>query len=1078
MNELNDLQAAYDSLNSEYLSQSKILRELKNDLEKERASHSDTTILLETLQNLTEQNQDLKALVSNETTAHNPDIDALVLELQEERERCIELEGVIESNAAQYEVMIEEHEKAIQSYEERISGQIPVIPLESESILKAELQDSEERVRELEGIIESNSSQYQLMSEEFENNIQWYDSEVERLGLELETLKPIEEQFKQYELSKNAEIENLNAKILNLTSEKAVLEERIEDLLREANNSSMQPLEPSEELNNLKNALFSIETNYAESGNRIIELESLIESNNAQFETTLESLVYEKDSKILELENQLMTSGGDNDRANELQAVLEQDQRTIEELNAQLFQSASEFQNQIDQQNAYIAQLQASGNQDDLIQSLQADLENARYSADSSFQKISELESEIEIVNRKLQEEIQLKENAIFELGGLKESHDNAQLNAGSNHESEYGLLKAELENAEDHISTLESVIAENTSKFEALLQEESLEKNRLLSEIDDLRVSLEESQAKAVAVLAESENVQEQLELKSSELQETLGLYNDQNELHQEELKAKRTEYEKILLDCETAQVTINDLTSQLESSQGVVSQWEEYCNKTLADQEAYYQNQIEELKSSTGGEDTSVTMDNLKAEISDLQSSYSKLSQEYDVKCSKLDETAVELENAKSELDSKSIMLDGIDITINSIYGLFNSISENESSAPDKLNSIFSLISEKLSMLEEMGVSITELQAKLGHIHQQNEQHVISLQEKIDSLSQGIEQERFDMSTQIQNLELQLQEKNTLLSDLQTNDAGLQTSPTLSPGEVDNLKAELDSVYAAKELLSSECTGLQTRLEEYDGKFEESQIKLDEANQIIQDWQQYVSGIEFEKEALNTQLQTVTEQLQEYTNKISATEEVVNSDLEAIKAENENLSSQILSLESELEHLKTQADNAVLLQEKFDNLSAQLSEKDSELNRLGELVHQLEESLQVEKSTLQQELDQSVAALSDLSKQLDDVQSQLENEKSQSAEKLGEYESYITVLDQEKISLMQQIESLEYNNSQNDAQNNDYFASLQNDIATLTEQFNLKSQEESTLRAQLDEAIDVSNSKDATINDLYGQL
>ena len=97
-------------------------------------------------------------------------------------------------------------------------------------------------------------------------------------------------------------------------------------------------------------------------------------------------------------------------------------------------------------------------------------------------------------------------------------------------------------------------------------------------------------------------------LKAESDQLNESLA---GNKKASEEAMQAKTHELENALLEMETTRIRIADVESQAVAAQTAASQWEEYCNSTLAEQDAYYQAELVNARSQTVGPDGADNVD-----------------------------------------------------------------------------------------------------------------------------------------------------------------------------------------------------------------------------------------------------------------------------------------------------------------------------------------------------------------------------------------------------------------------------------------------------------------------------------
>ncbi|KAJ3300912.1 hypothetical protein HDV03_001678 [Kappamyces sp. JEL0829] len=680
----------------------------------------------------------------------------------------------------------------------------------------------------------------------------------------------------------------------------------------------------------------------------------------------------------------------------QLQLESESSRNRVEEIEKTLSESKRQYEELINQKTeAHSMDLQR-------LESQQQELENLR--ADYYY----------------TQERIQELEMARANVNGIPDPLPVEPFTAQHDADSQERLIEAE-----EHISTLEQVILDNTAKFESILQEAKEEKNKLLSQLDDFAVSSKQLQERTTGLGEEITRLKKSLEEKQQEnaaLQNTL----EENSKEQEQLlKSKNAELEMCKIELETSAIAVNNLKDQLESAIAAASQWEQYSLTSLADQEAYYQKQLELLQTGNAdGDDSAKTadteaLDALRSKIEDMAAELAR-------KADTVDELTKELSKP-----NQSLLVEESLAVVSTLYLQIDSRPDYEVDVLQQLN----VIAEEWSRLQ---VQLSNTELLLG----EQKEALASLDEQLLTLRQDV------------LVKEELYETTAASSEM------LSQSLSASEKAVTELQqkiADLEAAMAAAAGIDADC---QTERADYAGmerELEDAKAQLENANLIIQDWQQYASTLE-------TQLQEATA-----AKESGSGEQTLGAELRA--TDDPFIAEEAVQNQDSAE--------VQLLLKTNSNLAEDLHQKESEIAKLQEAILELEnirsryEMMESERNEYQQNANAINEALRTAQEQLSSVtmeMEQLQAENASSARELQEYVQYCEALEQEKNALLQQL----FGHEASAGSSQQMLQGLQNEVQQLKHQLDQASVLENSLRSRLDEAVVLSKSKDIEIEKL----
>jgi chromosome segregation ATPase len=542
---------------------------------------------------------------SNQVVDAN-ELDQLRMDLRESDDRIVQLESIIDENKQYFEQILQEEQAKKDALEQRVQELTNQLEDTNRDLLN-EKTHLEHLVMEkdlaLSGLTETDGGEV----DQLRMDLQESEERVVQLESIIEENKQYFEQILQEEQAKKDALEQ---RVQELTDQ---LEDTNRDLLNEKTHLEHLVMEKDLALSGLTETdggeVDQLRMDLQESEERVVQLESIIEENKRYFETIL-SQESEKVSILEERLNSITntveesTHQASHDKS-ELESILEEKHHELVELrrlNDEL---------QLSAQQSVLSGVSAE---------YQKQWEDLSWAYQESEQRVVELEQIIESNRLQFEEILQQEQSRRYQLEAQLENVDqNGNRNVIAEFESQLEEKKqfieyleheleqirtstsasGELAEAELQIQTLEQSLVQTRSKLEDALEKHTESIQGYETQISNLQNRLNDALAEKLTIADEVEEYKQKLtekDLSLQTLQETLQTLREESD---SSIHAKSLELENTLLQLETSIVKIRDLEGQVSAAQEAVAQWETYCNSTLAEQDAYYQSQMNEMQS-----------------------------------------------------------------------------------------------------------------------------------------------------------------------------------------------------------------------------------------------------------------------------------------------------------------------------------------------------------------------------------------------------------------------------------------------------------------------------------------------
>ncbi|KAJ3317982.1 hypothetical protein HDV06_001014 [Boothiomyces sp. JEL0866] len=789
----------------------------------------------------------------------NSDSTILLLreDLEESEERVKQLERIITENNENFQKELHNYELQLESLKASVSDQSEILQV------KQELLESEEHISQLEAIITDNNSKYQALLDEFQ---------MEREQLEYD-LSNVKEQL--HNAQREAELHATQQRYEDAETRVSHLEQEIYQLQQGYSMNGEQSHKLSESIRELEKELDESRQDCAEAEERIQLLESIIESNNQEFSKLLEA----ENAHKAEIEKEL-----DN-----MRQECEENERRITQL-----------ETVIDSNNTHFEVLLRDK------EVIYCDLES----------KTIILEARNEILEK--------------EFLDLLSVHRSAQIDKSS--------VDSELYESKIEIMQLNAHLTETSQYYEGLLAEKKSEIEDLLSKLSQLEQHTEslsqtihgsqELYAKHQELLSGCE--QHTLEL--NELRETVSrLQSDIAELSEEKnsLKSKvqvlegeidgKTNAVDLNSELSQAKMDLEKVNADLLAAQENCAQWEQYCNNTLAETQVYYQTQIDSITQASKEETVSLLqrleganneIELLKTEISEKdinlqilledRNNYSEKVGEYEAKLLELQSNSDSLgQNGVDQSLYEQLQKDNeviyaeIELIYKKFFPYAHYTLQNCYEAIELLHQIEETIQFKESELNKVA-EIQKGYESAKHDALSKEHFITQLNSELEDVKRDLEEKNYefaDMTTKIQNLEIELAEKENQIEDLSISLDEFNRNTARYTEQIDSLRNELDLQAAAYAELQTEAQYTMHKTEEIErlnAQITEMYAKEAELQSQIKE----VSQKNVEQASLKQRLAEFEQQVSDLQSKLDQNRQYYENqiqDLEAKALENE---------------------------------------------------------------------------------------------------------------------------------------------------------------------------------------------
>ncbi|XP_067262469.1 CAP-Gly domain-containing linker protein 1 isoform X2 [Chanodichthys erythropterus] len=696
--------------------------------------------------------------------------------------------------------------------------------------------------------------------------------------------------------------------------------------------------------------------------------------------------------------------------------------KELEDTGAKLSQHLHEKEQEALEQSSALQTLQSQhsqGNQE--MQRLLTQIEEAKSKARSQEEKVTGLNSVLEVKQQELNGLLQEKSSLEQEVSVLKqnlETTSNDQAKSSQTNQE----LREELRNKDEQCTSLSAELQDMKSQFAGLQrnlktsEERCLlltkDKTKLENDIMDMSKSSGDNSTLITKLNEEinrKERTLEELQNQLAEEKERAAQAEESHSLAQVQAeKEAKILTQKHQAELSNLQEKIKLLEKSAEDNQAKAKDMHALGEKALADAVEHHSKEMQELHSK---------FEKVQQELSVSQEESSELKKQIE-ELMTFKEKAAASEKAEQTAQASLEQL----------------TQENQQLQKDK--------SETEALVTQLKNVMQEMQGKLDALTKQNSEYQENLTsggQKISSLSKEIEELKQEVTVKTQAVDDLKNEKEKLTMEL--------ASSHKDSNIILNLKKECDSLNdQLKEMKMREST-LRS----------ESEKEKEAHQQSLQTQSALISEKGKELDSLRNKLDDLTKQNSEYQENLTSNSERISclsKEIEELKQAAAEKTQAVDDLKNEKEKLtmelaSSHKDSNILLnlKKECDNLNDQLKEMKMRENTL------TSES-EKEKAALQQSLQTQSALISEKDKELDSLRNELEKERdslNSQLKKIKMRESTLTKeTEKEKAALQQSLQTQSALISEKDKE----LDSLKNEITSLRS--NLKSHKSENAQLQ----------------------
>jgi len=983
-------------------------------------------------EDLLHQIAQIQAINNSITADHDNSVKMLEAERIEKNERISLMENQINS-------LVKENESMIQKVK-RLETQL--IQAESHTEEKSKnlviLEDQLDRIKYAHKTLTEDVLELKRKKE-------YSEAELKRTIRELDEEKIVLAESKvtlDFELKRATEDnENIRIKLEELKEE---TDNKIHQIQNQLQESEALVAHSSHEMIRLKEDLDASYIKNKALIQEYSELKAKSDSDKVQFQDVVKTL---KEEKMKIIEAKMEVEEQKNASAENLNHITARMAQQVEELEAELLQSAAKAEEKSRQMSETEAGLERVTSSNKLLleenidlkekkEYLEAKLEHSVKILEEEKLALSESKAKIEYELKCVTEEyhstcVQLEEHKVK--SGHEIDHIQSQL-------QEYEALVAENRNENARIK---EDLAQSLLKYETLLQECS-----------DLRVSKESSEGQFQDALSS-------LEAEKTEL-------NEGKKQLEEQLKSTLESFQRVTLQLqcteEASKVEIEAIQLKLLESNALVEENRNLAanlrkelaqiaakHEVLLEENSHFRNNIQCL---TDEMDRSISR--LEAERRVLQERIFHNEEELNAFVGEKARMAQQVEELEAELlqngakdEEKSRKLDETEVELERVTSANKLLLEEVLDLKEKKGLMEAKLEHSIKILEEEKLALSESKAKI-------EYELKCVTEEYHSTCVQLEEHKVKSGHEIDHIQSQLQEYEALVAENRNENA--------------RIKEDLAQSLLKYEMLLQECSDLRVSKESSEGQFHDTLSSLEAEKTELNEG----------KKQLEEQLKSTLESFQRVTLQLQCTEEASKVEIEAIQSkllesnalveENRNLAAnlrkelaqvaakhevlleenshfrnniQCLTDEMNLSIKRLEAENLILQEKKshFENqLNSSMSEKLGHMQR----IEHLETLLLQSRASAEKSSKYIIRIEGDLSRARSEIVSLIEKNESllQMADSTSRYESTISRLEMKNKSLLEANCLLESRISSVGDQSNEIVLKLEHQISVLNQE------------------------------------
>lgn len=605
---------------------------------------------------------------------------------------------------------------------------------------------------------------------------------------------------------------------------------------------------------------------------------------------------------------------------------------------------------------------------------------------------------------------------------------------------SDLGISSRELEQAKSEMETQKQLHNAEVSEFEARVQ--------------NLELEMAKNSTRFEEQIKNYENSNEHLSNKISDLQITI------NELESEKMKVLNT----------SGGAQEQSLITQLEEAQAIAYDWEVYASKQYEEAKSWYESELQ-VKLGESAATTQEELDSLKEKLKDqileketIESEFSSLLKRHEesvlLYANELQSKKTECSNIIKDRDSLKKKLDS-GVLINEQLNTELTILKNEKQ--DFLSET-NLLKNRLNEYDHERKNLTlnilnakeDLEKKVEECHELESRYNI-IQTKADHLQQELDNSREEFQKQLEIIK-QFEFKLEAITKNET---------------------ETENAYQIHELISAK-VALEDEITSLKAEISDLKIQLNDANLIIQEWTDYSSEMENQRNQCNERYAGLTSEVQSLQKEIIESEEKL-SELKNVEAE-------LLSIKSQWKDDQIKLKNLIDKEQSHQDI---IQNCKNEYNQIVSERDQLRSQADASKVELNALLSKSESSMKELKSEYDKKILEIESSLEKSQSKCNDLESTSNewkckAVNNEALILKLNVrlkemeaakEALEVLVNERTISKNS-FDELKAKNELLVTELNEVSQKKASLGLELDEAIEIRNQKIVEIDELKKAL
>ncbi|XP_051748749.1 CAP-Gly domain-containing linker protein 1 isoform X2 [Ctenopharyngodon idella] len=678
--------------------------------------------------------------------------------------------------------------------------------------------------------------------------------------------------------------------------------------------------------------------------------------------------------------------------------------KELEDTGAKLSQQLHEKEQEALQQNSALQTLQSQhsqGNQE--MQRLLTQIEEAKSKARSQEEKVTGLNSVLEVKQQELNGLLQEKSSLEQEVSVLKQNLEKTSNDQAKSSQTNQEL-REELRNKDEQCTSLSAELQDMKSQFAGLQrnlkasEERCLlltkDKTKLENDIMDMSKSSGDNSTLITKLNDEINRKERTLEELQNQLAEEKERAAQAEESHsQAQVQAEKEA--KILTQKHQAELSnlqekIKLLEKSAEDNQAKAKDMHALGEKALADAVEHHSKEMQELHSKFEKVQQELSVSQaesleLKKQIEELMTfkekaaASEKAEQTARASLEQLTKENHQLQKDKSETEALVTQLKNV---MQEMQGKLDALTKQNSEYQENLSSDSQKISSLSKEIEELKQEVTEKTQAVDNLKNEKEKLTMELtsSHKDSDILLNLKKECDSLNDQLKEMKMR---ESTLRSESEKEKEALQQSLQTQSALISEKGKELDSLRNELDALTKQNSEYQENLSSNSERISSLSKEIEELKQAAAEKAQAVDDLKNEKEKLTMEL---------------ASSHKDSNILLNLKKECDNLNDQLKEMKTRESTLTSESEKEkAALQQSLQTQSALISEKDKELDSLRNELKKERDSLnsqlkkikmreststketEKEKAALQQSLQTQSALISEKDKELDSLRNEI---------------------------------------------------------------------------------------------------